>query len=127
MAQQSERRGWDNQGFPLCFEHAVGDLDPVRELAYRPAAVALAADTASLAPYVTLARDALTAISQWRNAAYLAVPAEEDGATLSGRLLPVARGRRVPQWRRGIDLISLHRFDNLAQRSLCTAPPIVLG
>src|SRR5690349_6084471 len=32
MAQQSARRGWDNQGFPLCFEHALGDLDPVREL-----------------------------------------------------------------------------------------------
>src|SRR5262245_60732085 len=39
MAQQSARRGWDNQGFPLCFEHATGDLDPVRELPYRPAAV----------------------------------------------------------------------------------------
>ena len=41
MAQQSARRGWDNQGFPLCFEHAMGDLDPVRELPYRPAAVFL--------------------------------------------------------------------------------------
>ena len=41
MAQQSARRGWDNQGFPLCFEHATGDLDPVRELPYRPAAVFL--------------------------------------------------------------------------------------
>ena len=41
MAQQSVRRGWDNQGFPLCFEHALGDLDPVRELPYRPAAVFL--------------------------------------------------------------------------------------
>jgi hypothetical protein len=41
MAQQSVRRGWDNQGFPLCFEHATGDLDPVRELPYRPAAVFL--------------------------------------------------------------------------------------
>ena len=39
MAQQSARRGRDNQGFPLCFEHASGDLDPVRELPYRPAAV----------------------------------------------------------------------------------------
>ena len=39
MAQQSARRGWDNQGFPLCFEHASGDLDPGRELPYRPAAV----------------------------------------------------------------------------------------
>jgi hypothetical protein len=39
MAQQSARRDWDNQGFPLCFEHALGDLDPVRELPYRPAAV----------------------------------------------------------------------------------------
>ena len=39
MAQQSARRGRDNQGFPLCFEHALGDLDPVRELPYRPAAV----------------------------------------------------------------------------------------
>jgi hypothetical protein len=35
------RRGWDNQGFPQCFEHAEGDLDPVRELPYRPAAVVL--------------------------------------------------------------------------------------
>ena len=38
MAQQSARRGWDNQGFPPCFEHALGDLDPARELPYRPAA-----------------------------------------------------------------------------------------
>src|SRR6202035_4730669 len=41
MAQQSARRGWDNQGFPQCFEHASGDLEPVRELPYRPAAVFL--------------------------------------------------------------------------------------
>ena len=41
MAQQSARQGWDNQGLPLCFEHATGDLDPVRELPYRPAAVFL--------------------------------------------------------------------------------------
>ena len=41
MAQQSARRGRDNQGFPQCFEHASGDLDPVRELPYRPAAVFL--------------------------------------------------------------------------------------
>jgi hypothetical protein len=41
MAQQSARRGWDNQGSPLCFEHALGDLDPVHELPYRPAAVFL--------------------------------------------------------------------------------------
>src|SRR5690242_20830408 len=46
MAQQSARRGWDNQGFPQCFEHALGDLDPVRELPYRPAAVFLAASKA---------------------------------------------------------------------------------
>jgi hypothetical protein len=39
MAQQSARRGWDNQGFTQCFEHAAGDLDPARELPYRPAAV----------------------------------------------------------------------------------------
>src|SRR5215472_16982445 len=38
MAQQSARRGWENQGFPQCFEHALGDLDPARELPYRPAA-----------------------------------------------------------------------------------------
>jgi hypothetical protein len=41
MAQQSARRGRDNQGFPLCFEHAGGDMDPARELPYRPAAVFL--------------------------------------------------------------------------------------
>ena len=41
MAQQSARRGRDNQGFPQCFEHASGDLDPVRELPCRPAAVTL--------------------------------------------------------------------------------------
>jgi hypothetical protein len=46
MAQQSARRGWENQGFPLCFEHALGDLDPVRELPYRPAAVFPAASKA---------------------------------------------------------------------------------
>jgi hypothetical protein len=39
MAQQSVRRGRENQGFPQCFEHALGDLDPARELPYRPAAV----------------------------------------------------------------------------------------
>jgi len=38
MAQQSVRRGRENQGFPPCFEHAMGDLDPIRELPYRPAA-----------------------------------------------------------------------------------------
>ena len=38
MAQQSARRGRENQGFPQCFEHALGDLDPARELPYRPAA-----------------------------------------------------------------------------------------
>ena len=38
MAQQSARRGRENQGFPQCFEHAWGDLDPARELPYRPAA-----------------------------------------------------------------------------------------
>ena len=37
MAQQSARRDQENQGFPLCFEHAVGDLDRIRELPYRPA------------------------------------------------------------------------------------------
>ena len=41
MAQQSVRRGRDNQGFPQCLEHALGDLDLVRELPYRPAAVFL--------------------------------------------------------------------------------------
>ena len=39
MAQQSARRGWKNQGFPQCFEHACGDLDLTRELPYRPAVV----------------------------------------------------------------------------------------
>jgi hypothetical protein len=38
MAQQSARRGWENQGFPQCFKHALGDLDLARELPYRPAA-----------------------------------------------------------------------------------------
>ena len=38
MAQQSARRGRKNQGFPQCLEHALGDLDPARELPYRPAA-----------------------------------------------------------------------------------------
>lgn len=37
MAQQSARRDQENQGFPLCFEHAVDDLDRIRELPYRPA------------------------------------------------------------------------------------------
>jgi hypothetical protein len=41
MAQQSVRRGQDNQGFPQCREHASGDLDLVRELPYGPAAVFL--------------------------------------------------------------------------------------
>ena len=38
MAQQSARRGRENQGFPECFEHALGDMDQARELPYRPAA-----------------------------------------------------------------------------------------
>ena len=38
MAQQSARRGRKNQGFPPCHEHAVGDVVPVRELPYGPAA-----------------------------------------------------------------------------------------
>jgi len=38
MAQQSARQGWENQGFPQCFKHALGDLDLARELPYRPAA-----------------------------------------------------------------------------------------
>ena len=34
MAQQSAKPGRKNQGFPPCYEHAVGDLVPVRELPY---------------------------------------------------------------------------------------------
>ena len=39
MAQQSARRDQENQGFPPCLEHALGDLDRIRELPYRPATV----------------------------------------------------------------------------------------
>jgi len=38
MAQQSARRGRENQGFTQCFEHALGEMDQARELPYRPAA-----------------------------------------------------------------------------------------
>lgn len=38
MAPQSAKRDRKNQGFPLCHEHAVGDVVPVRELPYGPAA-----------------------------------------------------------------------------------------
>jgi len=38
MAQQSARRGQENQCFPQCFEHALGEMDQARELPYRPAA-----------------------------------------------------------------------------------------
>ncbi len=38
MAQQSARRGRKNQSFPPCHEHAFGDVVPVRELPYGPAA-----------------------------------------------------------------------------------------
>ena len=38
MAQQSVRRDRKNQCFPPCSKHALGDLDPVRELPYGPAA-----------------------------------------------------------------------------------------
>ena len=31
---QSVRRDRENQGFPPCFEHALGDLDLIRELPY---------------------------------------------------------------------------------------------
>ena len=37
MAQRSARRDRVNQGFPPCFEHTLGDSDPIRELPYRPA------------------------------------------------------------------------------------------
>ena len=49
MAQQSARRDRENQGFPPCFEHALGDLDPVRELPYRPAALAAASKAGQMA------------------------------------------------------------------------------
>src|SRR5260370_39235623 len=38
MAQQSARRGRENQGFPQCLEHALGDMDQARDRPYRPAA-----------------------------------------------------------------------------------------
>ena len=38
MAHQSARRGQENQCFPQCFEHALGEMDQARELPYRPAA-----------------------------------------------------------------------------------------
>ena len=38
MAQQSARRGQENQCFPQGFEHALGEMDQARELPYRPAA-----------------------------------------------------------------------------------------
>src|SRR4051812_47052410 len=38
MAQQSARRDRENQGAPTCIKHAACDLEPVRELPYRPAA-----------------------------------------------------------------------------------------
>lgn len=48
MAQQSVT-GPDNQGFPLCQEHAVGDMDPVRELPYGPAASGAASEAGQMA------------------------------------------------------------------------------
>jgi hypothetical protein len=39
MAQQSARRDQENQGIPPRLEHALGDLDRIRELPYRPATV----------------------------------------------------------------------------------------
>jgi hypothetical protein len=41
MAQQSVRRGRDNQGLSTVPRARLGDLDLVRELPYRPAAVFL--------------------------------------------------------------------------------------
>lgn len=38
MAQRSAGRDRDNQAAPPCFEHALRDLDPVRELPCRPVA-----------------------------------------------------------------------------------------
>ena len=49
MAQQSARRGRKNQGFPLCHEHAVGDVVPVRELPYGPAASGAASEAGQMA------------------------------------------------------------------------------
>jgi hypothetical protein len=48
MAQQSVT-GSENQGFPLCYEHAVGDMDPVRELPYGPAASGAASEAGQMA------------------------------------------------------------------------------
>lgn len=49
MAQQSARRGRKNQGFPPCREHAVGDVVPVRELPYGPAASDAASEAGQMA------------------------------------------------------------------------------
>lgn len=49
MAQQSARRGRKNQGFPPCHEHAVGDVVPVRELPYGPAAPSAASEAGQMA------------------------------------------------------------------------------
>ena len=49
MAQQSARRGRKNQGFPPCREHDVGDMVPVRELPYGPAASDAASEAGQMA------------------------------------------------------------------------------
>jgi hypothetical protein len=38
MAQQSARRGRENQCFPQCFEHALDEMEEAREFPHRPAA-----------------------------------------------------------------------------------------
>jgi hypothetical protein len=43
------RDGSENQGFGVCHEHAVGDMDPIRELPYGPAASGAASEAGQMA------------------------------------------------------------------------------
>ena len=49
MAQQSARRGWKNQRMAERIKARKADLDPVRELPYRPAAKTLLTEAGQMA------------------------------------------------------------------------------
>src|SRR5262249_17461269 len=85
MAQQSARRGRDNQGFPLCFEHALGDMGPVRELPYRPAAVFL--------PHQKAGQMTASDHAQQRPQRF---PLRERGASTDGKRCSASNTRKSP-------------------------------
>ena len=95
MAQQSARRGRKNQGFPPCREHAVGDVVPVRELPYGPAASDAASEAGQMAAsdyvhYLQKTACVFWGVHRWE--ADLSSPLCQDS-----RHLPLATGSLLPE------------------------------